>query len=400
MGRWYVQLTADRRNPTPELSEKARQLAAGKTDFDGKTRALTSFLQSDIRYVAISIGIGGFQPHPAGEIFHARYGDCKDKATLLSTMLREVGINSDYVVISTYRGIADPALPSLLSFNHVILAIELPRDTNAASYRSIVINKSGKRYLIFDPTDPYTPLGDLRGEIQDSDALLVADGGGEIIHTPLAQPETNLLSRIGHFTLSTDGTLAGDIVESRSGDHAWRERVSLMHANQQERSQQLEQRLNRSLKGFTVQSSDIQQLDQLRQNLVLTFKFSTPGYAQVRDPLMLVRARVMGEKGMPLERKPRRFPFQFEGTSRETDVYEIDLPKEYVVDDVPDPVNVDMGFAMYQSKVEVVGSTLRYSREFVRRNVLIQPDRTEDLRKLQGIIGADEIAAVVLKRAQ
>jgi len=181
---------------------------------------------------------------------------------------------------------------------------------------------------------------------------------------------------------------------------AWRERVALMHANQQERSQELEQRLNRSLKGFTVQSSDIQQLDQLQQNLVLTFKFSTPGYAQVRDPLMLVRARVMGEKGMPLERKPRRFPFQFEGTSRETDVYEIDLPKEYVVDDVPEPVNVDMGFAMYQSKVEVVGSKLRYSREFVQRNVLIPPDRTEDLRKLEGIIGADEVASVVLKRAQ
>jgi hypothetical protein len=167
----------------------------------------------------------------------------------------------------------------------------------------------------------------------------------------------------------------------------------------QERSQQLERRLNRSLRGFTVQSSDIQQLDQLQQNLVLTFKFSTPGYAQVRDPLMLVRARVMGEKSIPLERKPRHFPFQFEGTSRETDMYEIDLPKEYVVDDVPDPVKVDMGFAMYQSKVEVIGSTLRYSREFVRRNVLIQPDRTEDLRKLEGIIGADEVAAVVLKRA-
>src|SRR5437667_10214253 len=58
------------------------------------------------------------------------------------------------------------------------------------------------------------------------------------------------------------------------------------------------------------------------------------------------------------------------------------------------------GFAMYQSKVEVIGSKLRYSREFVRRKVLIQPDRTEDLRELQGIIGADQVAAVVLKRAQ
>jgi transglutaminase-like putative cysteine protease len=399
LGRWYTQLTADRRRPTPELAEKVRQLTAGKSDFDGKARSLASFLQSEVRYVAIEIGIGGYQPHPAADIFRARYGDCKDKATLLSSMLHEVGIDSEYLLISTYRGTVDPALPSP-HFNHVILAIEVPRTADPEHYQAVVTGKSGKHYLIFDPTDPYTPLGDLRGDLQDSDALLVADGGGEIIHTPLARPETNLLSRIGHFTLSTDGTLAGNIVESRSGDHAWRERASLMHANQQERSQQLERRLNRSLKGFTVQSSDIQQLDQLQQNLVLTFKFSTPAYAQVRDPLMLVRARVMGEKSIPLERKPRHFPFQFEATSRETDMYEIDLPEEYVVDDVPDPVKVDMGFAMYQSKVEVVGSKLRYSREFVQRNVLIPPDRTEDLRKLEGIIGADEVAAVVLKRAQ
>jgi hypothetical protein len=76
------------------------------------------------------------------------------------------------------------------------------------------------------------------------------------------------------------------------------------------------------------------------------------------------------------------------------------LAKKYVVNDVPDPVNVDTGFAMCQSKVEVMGSKLRCSREFVRRNVLILPDRTEDLRTLQGTIGADEVAAVVLKRAQ
>ncbi len=399
LGRWYTQLTADRRAPTPELAAKARELTAGKTDFDGKARALASFLQSDVRYVAIEIGIGGFQPHPAGDIFRARYGDCKDKATLLSTMLHEVGIESDYVVISTHRGMTNPSLPTPESFNHVILAIELPPGTNRDLYRSVVTGKSGKRYLIFDPTDPYTPLGDLRGDLQDTYALLVADGKGELIHTPLFHPDANLLSRTGHFTLGEDGMLSGEIVENSSGDHAAYERAFLMYANQQQRSQQMERRLNRSLQGFTLSSTDVQQLDQLRQNLVITFKLSDPGYGQIRGPLMLVRPRVMGEKSLALERKPRHFPFQFEDTSQETDVYEFDLPQGYVVDDVPDPVKVDMGFAAYQSKVEVTGSKLRYSREFVRRDVLIKPDQTEELRKLQGVIGADENAAVVLKRS-
>jgi Domain of Unknown Function with PDB structure (DUF3857)/Transglutaminase-like superfamily len=398
LGRWYTQLTADRRTATRELSQRAQQLVSAKPDFDGKIRALASFMQSDIRYVAIEIGIGGFQPHPAGDIFRARYGDCKDKATLLSTMLHEVGIASDYVLIDTHRGNVTPELSSPY-FDHAILAIELPAAIDASHYRSVVTSKSGTRYLIFDPTDPYTPLGDLRGELQDSYALLMAGGNGELIHTPRAPPEANLRSRAGHFTLSAEGVLAGEIVESRTGDHAVHERASLMHASQQERTQHLERRLSRSLKGFNLENADIQQLDQTQQNLQIVFKLTDPGYAQIRGPLMLVRPRVIGEKALSLERKPRRLPFQFEDASRETDVYEFDLPKGYVVDDVPEPVKVDMGFATYQSKIEVTGTKLRYSREFVRKAVLLKPDQTEALRRMQGIIGADENVAVVLKRA-
>ena len=115
--------------------------------------------------------------------------------------------------------------------------------------------------------------------------------------------------------------------------------------------------------------------------------------------LMLVRPRVLGEKSFALERKPRLLPFQFKSTSRETDTFEIELPKEYAVEDVPDPVKLDAGFATYQSRFEVEGSKLRYWREFVRRDVLIGPEHTEELRKFLGAIGADEAAVVVLKRA-
>ncbi len=397
IGRWYEQLSAGRRNPSRELSEKARQLTAGVVDFDGKVRALASFVQSDIRYVAIEIGVGGYLPHAAQDVFRVRYGDCKDKATLLSSMLHEVGIESDYLVINTDRGTVHPDLPSP-EFNHMILAIELPQSVNSDQYKAIMTSKSGKRYLIFDPTDRYTPLGELRGDLQDSYALLVADGRGELIHTPLFAPETNLLTRTGHFVLSADGALSGEIVESRNGDHAWSERLALLHANQEQRAQRIEGRLSRSLKGFTVEKTDIQQLDEIQQKLVISLTLKEPTYGQLRGPLMLVRPRVLGEKSFALERKPRQYPFQFERASRETDTFEIELPKEYAIEDIPSPVKVDAGFASYQSKVEVDGSKVRYSREFVRRDVWIAPERAEELRRFLGTIGADEAAVVVLKR--
>jgi hypothetical protein len=398
LGRWYSGLTAGRRAPTPEIAEMVRQLTAGKDTFDGKLRALAGFLQSDIRYVAVEIGIGGYQPHPASDVFHYRYGDCKDKATLLSSMLLEAGIRSEYVLIDTKRGVVQSSLPSAW-FNHVILAVELPAASDAAKYRSVVTASSGKRYLIFDPTDTYTPVGELRADLQDTYALLVTDASGELIHTPLLPPETNLLNRVGHFTLSAEGALSGEIAETLTGEHALHSRAHLRQASEKQRTEEFEHMLGSSLQGFTLQSSSIQELDDIQKDLLMSLKFEAPGYAQIRGPLMLVRPRIVGEKSFDLDhRKPRQHPVEFDGTSKETDVYEIELPAGYAVDDLPEPAKVDVGFASYESKIEVKGTTLRYWREYTRRNVDIGAERVADLRKFEGTIGADEAASVVLKK--
>src|ERR1700688_435864 len=101
LGTWYANLASDRRVATPEIKLKVANLTSGLPTLWGKVQALASFAQDDIRYVGIELGIGGHQPHPAAEVFANRYGDCKDKATLLSTMLKEVGVDSYYVVINS-----------------------------------------------------------------------------------------------------------------------------------------------------------------------------------------------------------------------------------------------------------------------------------------------------------
>ena len=82
------------------------------------------------------------------------------------------------------------------------------------------------------------------------------------------------------------------------------------------------------------------------------------------------------------------------------DVYEIEIPQGYKVDDAPAPVKIDMGFAAYESKTKIIGTKLRCSREYIVRELHVSPERLQDLRKFEGTIGADEIAAAVLTRAQ
>jgi hypothetical protein len=147
IGIWYAGLTSGSRDATPAIKQKVAELTAGISDPVGRMKALTSYMQRQVRYVAIEIGTGGYQPHPAAAVFDHQYGDCKDKATLLSAMLHEIGIESYYVLIDVERGIVNPDFPST-RFNHAILAIRLPENVTNPSLFAVVRRESETSPLI------------------------------------------------------------------------------------------------------------------------------------------------------------------------------------------------------------------------------------------------------------
>ncbi len=399
IGDWYYKLASDRRDANPDITAKAQQLTASAPSFDAKVRALTTFVQNEIRYVAIEIGIGGYQPHPAPDIYRLRYGDCKDKVTLLSAMLKVAGIDSDYVLVDTERGVVKPDVPAA-DFNHVILAIPLPPNVAAGRYRSVVKTKSGGSYLIFDPTDEYTPVGDLRTGLQGSYGLLVTPSGGELIELPILPPGSNLLERQGKFTLQADGSLSGDVTERFTGTHAARQRALLAGENDSQRAKALDHYLELSLKNISVQQVKFGDLAARDKDLTLEYQVTANGYAQHSGSLVLVRTRVLGEKAIELDWAKRKLPVELSGATKEEDTFEIQLPLGYTVDDLPDAKQIDVGFASYTSKIESKGSTIRYWREYVVNDPYISTDKLADLHKLENAIYEDESATAVLKKTQ
>lgn len=397
LGQWYNGLTADRRLATAEITDKVRQLIEGKSDFDGKARAISEFMQSQVRYVSIDIGIGGYQPHPAGDVFRFRYGDCKDKATLMSTMLHEAGINSHYVIIHTLRGIARPEMPSSI-FNHAILAIELPAGTNPTKYEAVVTAKSGQKLLLFDPTDSYTPLGEIGSHIQDRYAMLVTPAGGEVIHTPMLAPDSNRLIRRGTFTLTADGKINGSVMETRSGDTASNWRDNFRSSNEQERTKTIESSVARSLSTARIENIKLEALDQRSANLVTRYDLSSDRYAQVTGPLMLVRPRVIGRDSVGLEKKERKYPLELSATSRIDDEYVIEIPTGYVVDDMPAPMKAESSFGSYESHIEKEKSKLVYKRTYISSALEVPKEKLSEFRAFQARIAEDENSVVVLKK--
>ena len=165
-----------------------------------KIQAIARFMQTDIRYVAIELGIGGLQPHPASEVFTHRYGDCKDKATLMSAMLQEIGVDSYYVVINSERGGVSPDSPAqIAAFDHVVLAIKLPDGLNHSSLVSTFEHPKLGKLLFFDPTNSLVPFGEIGGYLQSNYGLLATPEGGELLALPKQPPSTNGVERTGRL---------------------------------------------------------------------------------------------------------------------------------------------------------------------------------------------------------
>ena len=401
IGLWQEQLEEHRPDPTPEITAKAQELIAGAPDFYTKLSRITDYIQKNIRYFIVERGIGGWQAHYAGDIYRNRYGDCKDKTTLLISMLQAAGIRAHYLHVDSRRGIIDPADPSLAG-NHMITAIEVPDGIGDPRLPALVKAVNGKTLLIFDPTDEETPVGLIRAALQGAYGNISNGADSQVLALPVLAPESAGLVRKGSFTLTADGALAGDVSEVFTGDNATNERGFIKENDSKQLHEKLENGLGSDLPGLAFKGFEFRGAADLDKPLGLDLHLGATGYAHPAGPLLLLRPRVLGSdaRAVPdvMEGKPRAYSIELGHPGRWHDTYDIAIPPGYVVDETPDPINIDLDFASYHSKVSATGNVLHYDREYTVRQVEIPPAKAQSFRLLESAILTDEKGTAVLKK--
>jgi tetratricopeptide (TPR) repeat protein len=186
IGRWYASLEKDRRAPSTEVRAKAEELTKGLNTDLQKTEALYDFVAKNFRYVSLSLGVGRYQPHAAADVLHNQYGDCKDKHTLLESLLEAEGLHASSVLINSSRKL-DPEVPSPSQFDHVITLLPLDKNevwmdttSEVAPFRllafslrkkqALVIPEEGTPHLEETPADtpmPDAEASDIEGKINE-----------------------------------------------------------------------------------------------------------------------------------------------------------------------------------------------------------------------------------------
>jgi hypothetical protein len=398
VGQWYSQLAAGRRQSAPAIRQKVMELTANSPSPFAKIQALSGFAQRDIRYVAIEIGIGGYQPHAAPDIFKNRYGDCKDKVTLLSAMLSDIGVDSYYVMINSRRGAVTPEFVSPLVFDHAILALRPPPGMPMEAVQSRIQHPQLGELVLFDPTDPYVKFGDLPGQLQASYGLVVSENSGELVRTPLMPPQFNGLERNTKLTLIEDGSLRGEVREIRRGASAADLRGAWLNATEADREKSIQRQLGRENITVELESLSAQDLDSPDKDPIVNYTFRLVRYATSAGGLFLLRPAVFQWALDLTQNGERTQPIEFESASRKSEVVEITLPKGWVVDELPPPLTLDSDPASYKSAIEVQGNTLRLTRSIDIKQIRVNADRTEQLKNFYRQVSANEKTRAVLKK--
>ena len=397
IGEWYAGLEQGRLAASPEMTAMANSLVGGKTGFYDRTEAVAAWVQTQVRYFVIEMGIGGYQPHPAAEIFQNRYGDCKDKAALLTAMLSSVGVHAALLMVDTSRGAIDPNAPSIRA-DHMIAAIEIPAGYTSPKLHSVVTADSGRRYLIFDPTWDKTPFGQLEHNLQGSYGLLMEGDRSQILRLPVLSPELNTIQRSAKLELAADGTLTGDVREERFGDVAEYRRSLYSGADQQQQSDFLDRLMRQDFTSFDVSGFKAENVQALNQDLTTTFHLSASRYGRSMGSLLVVRPRVLGLDDLDVDRKARSYPINLRETMTARDDFTVHLPPGYIADELPQPAKFDADFAAYESKTEIRDGTLHYTRTYTVRQLTLPANRYPEVQRLSALIQADEQSSAVLKQ--
>lgn len=170
VGQWYAGLQRDRVVPDEKIKLKAEEIIKGRATEKEKVTALYEYVAKNFRYVSLSLGQGRYQPHAAVDVMSNQYGDCKDKHTLLASMLAATGLRAYPVLINSARKL-DVDIPSPGQFDHVISAIPLGNET-----------------LWADTTSEVAPAGLLSPRLRNKQALMVPTAGPARLETTPAEP--------------------------------------------------------------------------------------------------------------------------------------------------------------------------------------------------------------------
>lgn len=354
MGRWYWGLVKDQFATDDEVKRRAAEATKGLTDERAKVRAIYDYVVQKTRYVALEFGIHGFKPYRCAQIFARGFGDCKDKATLIVSMLREVGIFATIVIVRTnMRGDFGTEPASLAPFDHAIAYVP-------------------SLNLYLDGTAENTGSMELPAMDRGALALLVNEGKPQLVRMPEPPASESVTAQEYEVALNTDGSAAIHYNLRVTGVHASRYRQR--YQGDSTRSARLAEDVAGTLPGFETGAIQTNKLDDIEVPVELSAKGKVRSFARIdgnQKSFAVTPKDFMVKQFAPLSTRKRDIKLLAKTT--DDDTWTFTLPAGHKLVDAPKSASGKTPFGEYSVVVEQKGNTLRVKTHIAMETSRITP---------------------------
>ncbi len=382
-GKWIQSLNSDVCTLNAERVAEIKRMTDTISGDKAKARFLYNYMQKNMRYVSVELGIGGFKPFPATFVDQKKYGDCKALSNYMYALLKAVNINANYAFIRSgfNEKPADLSFP-YDAFNHAILCIPFKNDTTWLECTS--------------STQPFGKLGPFT---ENRNALLITEDGGKLVNTPRSIMQDNQFNSEAHIVLNPDGSAKAELKILGSG--GYRELYvgveSLKLDDQKEfymRALNIKQPIVFDLKPV----SDNDGIKRIDINLEYDkFCDVMSGDKQFYRPKVFDLCAF----SLPIEDK-RKTDYYFEHPLQKTCVTTIDLPPGFEVEALPTSQNLKFTYGNYDVKYSynaAKGQVVSTARFEISNQVIPAAKYTELQQYLDAVAKAQNKKLVIRRKA-
>ncbi len=342
MARFINTLRVGKDQLPAEAKKKIHALTDSLHTEREKINAVYRFLQQNSHYVAIELGIGGWQPFDAAFVYNKRYGDCKALSNYMVAMLKEVGIRGNYVLIRAGAGVTafDTSFVNN-QFNHVI-----------------VLALAGADSVWLECTSQILEPGYLSSFTADRYGLLIDGNGGHLVHTPVYGVNENQKLRTLRGSIDSSGTLRADLRTVYTGMEQDELSAMLSRSTRQEQVERVQQALG--LTGCTITGINYHSTGAVIPAIEEDVQLSAANFATISGKRLFISPGTFLRRamGLPNLKQARKSNIELSWSGREVDSVLLQIPPGYSIESDLPPRSFSAAFGSYNFRCTLEGETL------------------------------------------
>jgi hypothetical protein len=367
--RWMDRKVGDlNKTISPEITQMTDSIVMGITDTTEKVRAIYKWVQNNIKYIAIEDGDNSHVPREATLVLMRRYGDCKDKSSLLTAMIRGIGENASLASVGTREfPYKYSEFPSVANSNHMV---------------AVWWNKD--KPMILDGTSRHNKLEDVPAFIQGKECVIgTGNGKYKLFKIPVAEASRN--TQTDTIRLSIDRELL-----SGKGNSTFEGETKSMiigHLERKEKEKQLafwpaaifgaSDKLNVS----DIGTSD---LNEINDPLNVRFEFQLPNYLTRQDKKVYVNMNIERKLSVLDVKTDRVLPIEVESKSEHQIIYQLKIPENMRVDYIPDPLGFENPQFGFSQIYEQTGDEIHLKTKIYMNTLFIEGKDISEFREMIG----------------